>query len=107
MDPQNNAQVPNPPVVPPVVPPVQPAQQQPQPLQPVQPQPPVVNPVVPPAGQVPIVQAQVHQNPNGNIDLKLQQTKLPEFWGQKEKDSYLGVRICQKSGQDGLRQQLD
>jgi hypothetical protein len=50
-------------------------------------QPPIVNPVVPPAGQVPIVQAQVHQNPNGNIDLKLQQTKLPEFWGQKEKDS--------------------
>jgi hypothetical protein len=36
---------------------------------------------------VPIVQAQWQQNPNGNIDLKLQQTKLPEFWGQKEKDS--------------------
>ncbi len=46
-----------------------------------------VNPVVPPAGQVPIVQAQWQQNSNGNIDLKLQQTKLPEFWGQKEKDS--------------------
>ncbi len=39
---------------------------------------PQVLPVVPPAGQVPIVQAQVHQNPNGNIDLKLQQTKLAD-----------------------------
>jgi hypothetical protein len=48
---------------------------------------PVGPPAQPPAGQVPIVQAQVHQHPNGNIDLKLQQTKLPEFWGQKEKDS--------------------
>jgi hypothetical protein len=48
---------------------------------------PVGPPAAPPAGQVPIVQAQVHQLPNGNIDLKLQQTKLPEFWGQKEKDS--------------------
>ncbi len=87
MDQQNNAQVPNPPVVPPVVPPVQPPQLLPPPPPPIQPQPPVINPVAPPAGQVPIVQAQVHQNPNGNIDLKLQQTKLPEFWGQKEKDS--------------------
>ena len=107
MDQQNNAQVPNPPVVPPVVPPVQPAQQQPQPPQPVQPQPPVVNPVVPPAGQVPIVQAQVHQNPNGNIDLKLQQTKLPEFFWSEGEGLHLGIRICQKGGQDGLRQQLD
>jgi len=48
---------------------------------------PVGPPAQPPAGQVPIVQAQIHQQPNGNIDLKLQQTKLPEFWGQKEKDS--------------------
>jgi hypothetical protein len=36
---------------------------------------------------VPIVQAQVVPNANGNMDLKIQQTKLPEFWGQKEKDS--------------------
>jgi hypothetical protein len=83
MDQQNNAQVPNPLVVPPI----QPPQLPPPPPPPIQPQPPVINPVVPPAGQVPIVQAQVHHNPNGNIDLKLQQTKLPEFWGQKEKDS--------------------
>ncbi len=36
---------------------------------------------------MPIVQAQVVPNANGNMDLKIQQTKLPEFWGQKEKDS--------------------
>jgi len=52
--------------------------------------------VVPPAGQVPIVQAQVHQNPNGNIDLKLQQTKLPEFWGQKEKDSISAYKFVKR-----------
>jgi hypothetical protein len=34
-----------------------------------------------------IVQAQVVPGANGNMDLKIQQTKLPEFWGQKEKDS--------------------
>ena len=75
---QNNAQVQN----------NAPAQQVPPPPPPLlQNAPQVINPVVPPAGQVPIVQAQWQQNPNGNIDLKLQQTKLPEFWGQKEKDS--------------------
>jgi hypothetical protein len=48
---------------------------------------PQVLPIQPPAAQVPIVQAQVVPNPNGNMDLKIQQTKLPEFWGQKDKDS--------------------
>jgi hypothetical protein len=47
----------------------------------------LVNPVQQPAGQVPIVQAQVVPGANGNMDLKIQQTKLPEFWGQKDKDS--------------------
>ena len=47
----------------------------------------MVNPVNQPAGQVPIVQAQVVPAANGNMDLKIQQTKLPEFWGQKDKDS--------------------
>jgi hypothetical protein len=75
---QNNAQVPNPPQQqvppnPPPPPPPLPAQQ--------------VNPIQPPAGQVPIVQAQVVPGANGNMDLKIQQTKLPEFGGQKEKDS--------------------
>jgi hypothetical protein len=75
---QNNAQVPNP------------AQQQVPPNLPPPPPPPPaqqVNPIQPPAGQVPIVQAQVVPGANGNMDLKIQQTKLPEFWGQKEKDS--------------------
>ena len=85
MDNQNNAQVQN-----------QAQQQQQQQLQQqqqqqqqqqIQPPAPQINPVQPPAGQVPIVQAQVVPNANGNMDLKIQQTKLPEFWGQKEKDS--------------------
>jgi hypothetical protein len=46
-----------------------------------------VNPVNQPAGQVPIVQAQVVRGANGNMDIKIQQTKLPEFLGQKDKDS--------------------
>jgi len=74
---QNNAQVQNNALPLQLPPPPPPPGQIPQP----------VLLVVPPAGQVPIVQAQVHQNPNGNINLKLQQTKLPDFWGQKEKDS--------------------
>ena len=93
MDQLNNDQVPNPPVLPPI---------QPQ----LPPPPPVINPVVPPAGQVPIVQAQWQQNPNGNIDLKLQQTKLPEFWGAERKGLHLGSRIRQEGRQNGLRQQL-
>ena len=61
----------------------QPQQQQPQQQQ----QQPLVNPVNQPPGQVPIVQAQVIPGANSNMDLKIQQTKLPEFWGQKDKDS--------------------
>jgi hypothetical protein len=74
---QNNAQVQN----------NAPAQQVPPPPPPPLQNAPQVLPVVPPAAQVPIVQAQVVPNPNGNMDLKIQQTKLPEFWGQKDKDS--------------------
>jgi hypothetical protein len=83
---QNNAQVPNPaqqqvpPIAPP--PPAQNAQQ--------------INPVQPPAAQVPIVQAQVVPGANGNMDLKIQQTKLPEFWGQKEKDSILANEFVKR-----------
>ena len=65
-------------------PPTQDDQQQQQQQQQQQP---MVNPVNQPAGQVPIVQAQVVPAANGNMDLKIQQTKLPEFWGQKDKDS--------------------
>jgi hypothetical protein len=34
---------------------------------------------------VPIVQAQVVQIANGGMAIKDQQTKLPEFWGKKDK----------------------
>jgi len=35
---------------------------------------------------VPIAQAQVVLGTDGGLALKVQQTKLPEFWGQKDKD---------------------
>ena len=68
-------------------PPPQNDQQQQQQQQQKQQQQQMVNPVNQPAGQVPIIQAQVVPAANGNMDLKIQQTKLPEFWGQKDKDS--------------------
>jgi hypothetical protein len=36
---------------------------------------------------VPIHHAQAVQGADGGINLKVEQTKLPKFWGQKEKDS--------------------
>jgi hypothetical protein len=36
---------------------------------------------------VPIHNAQAVQGADGGINLKVEQTKLPEFWGQKERDS--------------------
>ena len=60
-------------------PPPQNDQQQQQQQQMPQLQQPVVNLVNQPPGQVPIVQAQVVPGANGNMDLKIQQTKLPEF----------------------------
>ncbi len=33
------------------------------------------------------MQAQVVQGADGGMAVKVQQTKLPEFWGQKDKDS--------------------
>jgi hypothetical protein len=48
---------------------------------------PVVKLVNQPVDNVPIVQAQVVQGADGGMALKVQQTKLPEFWGQKDKDS--------------------
>jgi hypothetical protein len=46
-----------------------------------------VAPVNQPANNVPIVQAQVVQGADGGMAVKVQQTKPPEFWGQKDKDS--------------------
>ncbi len=38
-------------------------------------------------GNIPIHHDQAVQGADGGINLKVEQTKLPEFWGQKEKDS--------------------
>jgi hypothetical protein len=65
---------------------VQQQQQQPQQQQQQQQQP-LVAPVNQPANNGPIVQAQVVQGADGGMAVKVQQTKLPEFWGQKDKDS--------------------
>ncbi len=62
-------------------------QQQQQPQQQQQEQQPLVALVNQPANNVPIVQAQVVQGTDGGMAVKVQQTKLPEFWGQKDKDS--------------------
>jgi hypothetical protein len=83
-DPAQQQQIPPPP------PPQNDQQQQQQQQQP------LVNPVNQPPGQVPIVQAQVVPGANGNMDLKIQQTKLPEFWGQKDKDSILANEFVKR-----------
>jgi hypothetical protein len=52
---------------------------------------PAVNPVNNDGGDgqnVPIHNAQAVQGADRDIYLKVEQTKLPEFWGQKEKDSF-------------------
>jgi hypothetical protein len=36
---------------------------------------------------MPIHSTQAVQGVDGSINLKVEQTKLPKFWGQKEKDS--------------------
>jgi len=46
--------------------------------------------------QVPIHHAQAVQGADGGISLKVEQTKLPEFWGQKEKDSITANAFIQR-----------
>jgi hypothetical protein len=46
--------------------------------------------------QVPIHHAQAVQGADGGINLKVEQTKLPEFWGQKEKDSITANAFIQR-----------
>jgi hypothetical protein len=58
----------------------QPVQQQQQAVQP-------INPVHQPVNNVPIAQAQDVQGADGGLALKVQQNKLSELWGQKDKDS--------------------
>jgi hypothetical protein len=51
-----------------------------------------VHPIYQPDNNVPIVQAQVVQGADGGMSLKVQQTKLREFWGQNNKDSIFALR---------------
>ena len=60
--------------------------------------------IVPPANNdgndgndgVPIHHAQAVQGADGGINLKVEQTKLPEFWGQREKDSITANAFIQR-----------
>jgi hypothetical protein len=75
------------------------AQNQPQgPVVQVVPQnPPVQNPLAPvnnPAGQVNVPMAQAVQGANGGINLKVEKAKLPEFYGQKDKDSIAAAEFA-------------
>jgi len=85
---QNQMQPPPPPA--PIQPPIQNNQQQQQQQQP------LVAPVNQPANNVPIVQAQVVQGADGCMAVKVQQTKLPGFWGQKDKDSIMANEFVKR-----------
>jgi hypothetical protein len=52
-----------------------------------------VAPVNQPINNVPIVQAQVVQLADEGMAIKDQQTKLPEFWGQKDKTNEFVKRV--------------
>jgi hypothetical protein len=71
----------------PVVPIVPPPKAIPPQLLPVTP---VVNPA---AGQVNVPHAQAVQGPNG-LQLRVEKAKLPEFWGQKDKDSIAAAEFA-------------
>jgi hypothetical protein len=47
-------------------------------------------------GNVNIHHAQAVQGADGGINLKVEQTKLPEFWGQREKDSITANAFIQR-----------
>ena len=62
----------------------------------IQPQLPPVAPVVnPAAGQINVPHAQAVQGPNG-LQLRVEKAKLPEFWGQKDKDSIAAVEFAKR-----------
>jgi hypothetical protein len=69
-------------------------QQQQQQLQPQQQQ--QVAPANQPVNNVPIVQARVVQGADGGMAVKVQQMKLPEFWGQKDKDSITANKFVKR-----------
>jgi len=62
----------------------------------IQPQLPPVAPVNnPPAGQINVPHAQAVQGPNG-LQLRVEKAKLPEFWGQKDKDSIAAAEFAKR-----------
>jgi hypothetical protein len=56
----------------------------------------VFAPVDPQGNNVPIMQAQDVQGADGGMALKVQLTKLPEFWGQKDKDSITANKFVKR-----------
>jgi hypothetical protein len=73
-----------------VQPAVQPA------IQPVVQQQQGVNPVANQPGKVQVAHAQAVQGANGGINLKVKKAKLPEFWGQKDKDSIAAAEFAKR-----------
>jgi hypothetical protein len=73
------------------------------PIVPIVPPPPAIQPpnlpiapvVHPAAGQVNIPHAQAVQGPNG-LQLRVEKAKLPEFWGQKDKDSIAAAEFAKR-----------
>jgi len=59
------------------------------------PNPPVAPVVHPAAGQVNVPHAQAVQGPNG-LQLRVEKAKLPEFWGQKDKDSIAAAEFAKR-----------
>ncbi len=57
---------------------------------------PLFAPVNQQANNVPIKQAQVVQGVDGRMALKVKQTKLPEFWWQKDKDSIMANEFVKR-----------
>jgi hypothetical protein len=65
----------------------------------VPPNPPAQVPIAPvniPAGHVQVPHAQAVQGANGGINLKVKKAKLPEFWGQKDKDSIAAAEFAKR-----------
>jgi hypothetical protein len=73
------------------------------PVVPIVPPPPAIQPQLPPvapvnnspAGQINVPHAQAVQGPNG-LQLRVEKAKLPEFWGQKDKDSIAAAEFAKR-----------
>jgi hypothetical protein len=74
------------------------------PIVPIVPPPPAVQPQIPPiaainnpaAGQINVPHAQAVQGANGGIQLRVEKAKLPEFYGQKDKDSIAAAEFAKR-----------